>query len=317
METILISSDYPQIFNDYIRFLRTIRGRSEKTIYVYSETICELLHFLQHFKLETSIEEPIENIDVDFLKTVTVTDLYEYLYYIDIVQKNSATTRSKKISAIRSFFKFLTSSENLLEANPAINLSFPKAQKSLPKYLKLDEALKLLNAVNGKNKERDYAILLLFLTCGMRLQELLNINIKDVRSNTLVILGKGNKERTVYLPDTCKKAIDDYLKIRPKDGVIDKDALFLSNRNRRISRRMVQATVEKYLKAIGLDGMHLSTHKLRHTAATLMYQEGHVDIRLLQEILGHANLATTQIYTHVSGEQLKTAIDANPLAKIK
>lgn len=317
MVNILDTGEYPQFLRNFLRYLRTVLGRSENTIVVYSETISELLHFMQHFKLEVPIEEPIKNMDTEFLKTITTTDLYEYLYYIDIVKKNSASTRSKKTSAVRTFFKFLSTSENVLSDNPSINLTFPKAKKSLPKYLKLDEALQLLNSITGKYKERDYAMLLLFLTCGMRLQELVNINIKDVRSDVLVITGKGNKERTVYLPDNCRKAVEDYIKVRPNDDVIDRDALFISRNRRRITCRMVENIVNKYIKAIGLDGLGFSAHKLRHTAATLMYQEGHVDIRLLQEILGHANLATTQIYTHVSGEQLKTAIDANPLAKIK
>ena len=316
MLDILDTGEYPQFLRDFLRYLRTVLGRSENTIVVYNETISELLHFMQHFKLEASIEDSIKNISVDFLKTITITDLYEYLYYIDIVKKNSASTRSKKMSAIRTFFKFLSTSENVLEVNPAINLTFPKAKKSLPKYLKIDEALQLLNSITGKYKERDYAMLLLFLTCGMRLQELVNIDIKDVRTNSLVITGKGNKERTVYLPDTCKKAIKDYIKVRPNNDIIDRDALFISRNRRRITCRMVENIVKKYIKAIGLDGLGFSAHKLRHTAATLMYQEGHVDIRLLQEILGHVNLATTQIYTHVGSEQLKDAIDANPLAKI-
>lgn len=317
MADLLNKDNYPYFLNDYLRYLRTILGRSENTVIVYSETISELLHFLQYFKLNSNFDAPINKLDAGFLKTISLTDLYEYLYYIDLKKSNSSSTRAKKVSAVKSFFKFLTSKENILTVNPAIELSSPKIKKTLPKYLKLDEALKLLNSVNGTYKERDYAIILLFLTCGMRLSELVNINIKDIRSQKLVITGKGNKERTVYLSEPCENAINAYLKVRPKEGVIDREALFISRNNRRISRRMVQTIVEKYLKAAGLDGMNFSTHKLRHTAATLMYQEGNVDIRLLQEILGHTNLSTTEIYTHVSNEQLKTAIDSNPLSKIK
>ncbi len=317
MHDLLNTEEYPSCIKNYLRYLRTVLGRSENTIIVYIQTIDELLHFLQHFKLYIDIEASIKNIDNEFLKTITLTDLYEYLYFIDLKKKNSSTTRSKKISAIRSFFKFISVNEKIIVENPAVNLAFPKAKKTLPKHLKLDESLRLLNSVNGPNKERDYAIILLFLTCGMRLQELVNINVKDIRSQSLVITGKGNKERTVYLSDACVNAVNAYLKVRPNDSLIDREALFISRNRRRITCRMVEKIVEKYLKIAGLDGLGLSVHKLRHTAATLMYQEGHVDVRLLQEILGHTNLSTTQIYTHVSSDQLKTAIDANPLSKLK
>ena len=221
-----------------------------------------------------------------------------------------------KVVAIKRFYKYLEVN-GYMEVNRIAFLESPQSKKSLPRYLTLEQSVKLLNSVEGKNKERDYCILTLFLNCGLRLSELVGINISHIKDdNTLVVLGKGNKERTVYLNDACLRSIRDYLAVRPKDSVIDRDALFLSNRKKRISREMVQKTVEGYLKKSGLDGMGFSTHKLRHTAATLMYQHGNVDPLQLKEILGHENLSTTEIYTHVHDEQLKRAVDSNPLNDI-
>lgn len=198
------------------------------------------------------------------------------------------------------------------------DLESPKIKKSLPKYLSLEQAVSLLESVDGKNKERDYCILVLFMNCGMRLSELVSINYSDIKpDNTIIITGKGNKQRTVYLNDACVSAIKDYMKVRPVDGVKDKEALFLSNRKTRISPKTVQHIVDEYLEKSGLSGQGFSTHKLRHTAATLMYQYGHVDVLQLKEILGHENLATTEIYTHVVDEQLRSAVDSNPLNKVK
>ena len=156
------------------------------------------------------------------------------------------------------------------------------------------------------------------MNCGMRLSELVSINYSDIKpDNTIIITGKGNKQRTVYLNNACLNAIKDYMKVRPVDSVKDKDALFLSNRKTRISPKTVQHIVDEYLEKSGLSGQGFSTHKLRHTAATLMYQYGHVDVLQLKEILGHENLSTTEIYTHVVDEQLRSAVDSNPLNKVK
>ena len=205
----------------------------------------------------------------------------------------------------------------LLEKNPMKNLDIPKTKKSLPKYLTLEESEKLLSVIDGKFKERDYAMITLFLNCGMRLSELVSIDYNDIKSDgTIVITGKGNKERTIYLNQACINAIADYMVVRPHDGVKDR-ALFLSARNQRISNRSVQHIVETYLNKAGLGDRGLSVHKLRHTAATLMYQHGDVDVLLLKEILGHENLSTTEIYTHISNDATKKAVDSNPLAGIK
>lgn len=309
--------EFPGFFKEYLRYLRTIRGRSEKTVRIYKDAVSEMLHFLNSLKNDLPLDSSIKNLDINFLSSVSLTDLYEYLYFIDMQKKNNSSTRARKISSIRSFFKYICNKMHYIAENPAAELESPKLKKSLPKHLELDESIKLLECITGPYKERDFAIILLFLTCGMRLEELVNINLSDIWGNTLVITGKGNKERTVYLSDACILAINEYLKVRPVEGVSDRNALFISRQLNRISREMVQKMVKKYIKLSGLDEKKYSVHKLRHTAATLMYRDGHVDIRLLQEILGHSNLSTTQIYTHVDNTQLKTAIDANPISQLK
>jgi site-specific recombinase XerD len=236
--------------------------------------------------------------------------------YVSRERDNNANSRARKVASIKSFFNYLTTKARLLEHNPAVELESPKIIKRLPRYLNIEESKMLLASVSGKNRERDYAILTLFLNCGLRLSELVSININKIKNDTLTVIGKGNKERTIYLNKACKSALNAYLRVRPVEGVIDKNALFLSERKKRISNKTVQYIVKKYIIAAGLDPERYSTHKLRHTAATLMYKHGHVDIRALQEILGHESVSTTEIYTHVDNQQLKEAVDSNPLAEI-
>ena len=253
---------------------------------------------------------------MEFIKTITLSDAYQFLIYCKNQRGNAEATRARRVIAIRRFFIYLTDNRHLLEENPMKVLDAPKTKKALPKYMTLEEARHLLSVVDGKHKERDYAILTLLLNCGMRLSELVSIDYNDIKSNdTLVITGKGNKERTVYLNDACKSAVSAYMRVRPHDGVKDR-ALFLSSRNQRISPKTVQHMVYAYLDKAGLGDRGLSVHKLRHTAATLMYQNGHVDLLLLKEILGHENLGTTEIYTHISDDAAKAAIEANPLADL-
>ena len=236
-----------------------------------------------------------------------------------------ASARSRKLSAIKAYFKYLTSVERVMEKNPAVDIESPKIKRALPKFLSLDESVSLLDSVyadeESKTKERDYCILTLFLNCGMRLSELVGINLTDIdpQMRSLRVVGKGNKERIVYLNDACRAAIRDYIPVRGRDGkeIKDKNALFLSRLHKRISVKTVQWLVYKYLGEAGLKNKHYSTHKLRHTAATLMYQEGGVDVLALKEILGHEQLNTTQIYTHISNASLEEAVSANPLAKMK
>ncbi|HPZ00801.1 MAG TPA: tyrosine recombinase XerC, partial [Clostridiales bacterium] len=255
----------------------------------------------------------IQDIDAAFIQSITLADAYAFLSFCKDDRQNSARTRARKVSSLRAFFRFCTVQKHILEENPMQELDTPKMKQTLPKYLTLEEAMELLEkAAEGPNKERDYAIITLFLNCGMRLSELVSLNYTDIRSdNTVKITGKGNKERTIYLNDACIKAVNAYMKVRPVDGVKDKSALFLSNRKQRISPKTVQHIVYQALEKAGLEGY--SVHKLRHTAATLMYQYGNADVLELKEILGHENVGTTQIYTHIVNEQLKTATDNNPL----
>ena len=234
--------------------------------------------------------------------------------------RNNTATRARKTSTLRLFFKYMSVQTHRLDSNPADLLEAPKIKQSLPKYLSLEDSLELLNSVDGENGRRDYCILTIFLNCGLRLSELCGLDLSDISSDgTMTVTGKGNKERMVYLNDSCKTSIKRYLEVRPHEGLPadSKNALFISRNRKRISPRTVEHIVTSYIKKAGLDGRGLSTHKLRHTAATLMYRHGHVDIRVLKDILGHANLGTTQIYTHVSDEQIKAAIDSNPLSEVK
>ena len=250
-------------------------------------------------------------------KKITLNDAYQFFNIFKNTRDNNESTRARKVISIRRFFTYLSDNLGIIENNPMKNLDIKKKKKALPKYLTLEEAEKLLSVIDGPYKERDYAIITLFLNCGMRLSELVSINYNDIKTDgALIITGKGNKERKIYLNNACLKAINEYLKVKPVDGVKDK-ALFLSSRNQRISPKTVQHIVYMYLDKAGFGNRGLSVHKLRHTAATLMYQHGNVDLLLLKEILGHENLGTTEIYTHIANEELKKAIDSNPLNQEK
>lgn len=319
-----ISQEMPLTVRQYALYQRNIKGRSQKTVDEYCLDLRTFFRFMKQFRGLTDKnkdfkEIDITDIDIDFIRTITTVDLFEFMNYAADGRSNSSATRQRKISSLKGFFNYLSIHEHILDENPAENLSPPKKKKSLPKYLTLEQSIELLNAVEGPDKERDYCMLTLFLNCGMRLSELVGINISDVIHNnsTIKILGKGNKERIVYLNEACLKSIEDYIAVRPNDKVIDKNALFLSKRMTRISPKTVQFIVNKYLEKIGLGGAGYSVHKLRHTAATLMYQYGNVDIRVLQDILGHENLGTTEIYTHTSSSQIEKAAKSNPLSKVR
>ncbi|MCR4434397.1 MAG: tyrosine recombinase XerC [Clostridiales bacterium] len=311
----------PVILKDFLNYMETIKGKSANTV---KEYYYDLRLFLRYMKIlkETGnecrdIDEvDISDISIDSIKSITLSDLYSYMSFISRERDNNANSRARKVASIKSFFNYLTNKAKLLEYNPAQELESPKILKRLPRYLNIEESKKLLASIEGKNRERDYAMITLFLNCGLRLSELVHINLNKIKNDTLTVIGKGDKERTIYLNNACKKAIASYLKVRPVEGVKDKNALFLSERKQRISHKTVQYIVKKYIKASGLDPERYSTHKLRHTAATLMYKHGKVDIRALQEILGHESISTTEIYTHVDSQQLKNAVDSNPLANI-
>ncbi len=318
----------PEFLNSFLDYTATILNKSPGTVKEYNYDISRFLKYIMyHFKLtdEKDIDKiDIHHMDVNILNKVKLDDIHSYLFYLTNRFQSKPTTRARKASSIRVFFKYLSQKANLIENNPALNLETPKLGKRMPKYLSLDDSKKLLAVVNNdekdRNKERDYAIIILFLNCGMRLSELVGINLKDIdfNENKLNVTGKGNKERTIYLNKACVNAINNYLAVRPKNGIkqSDEDALFLSERLERISNRTVQYIVKQELLKAGLDTNKYSVHKLRHTAATLMYRYGNVDIRALQELLGHESISTTQIYTHVDNQQIRNAVEDNPLANL-
>lgn len=321
-------AEFPPIALDFQRTMSGVYGRSNMTVFEYMLDLRQFLRYLA--ALDSGMDPNFDDIsevnfsaiDEERLRKVTSRDIIAYLYYLRQTKQNSAVTRNRKLSCLRSFFKFMKRTDRIKE-NPAEQIEGPKKRASLPKFLSLDQSIDLLHIVNESNskfKKRDYAILTLFLNCGMRLSELTGINLTDISQDfaSLRVLGKGNKERIVYLNDACRAALMDYLNER-LDGTPEKmrqKALFLSSRNTRISNKTVQWMVYKYLDAAGLHTPGMSVHKLRHTAATLMYQTGHVDVRVLKEILGHEQLNTTQIYTHVTNQNMADAINHNPLAEL-
>ncbi len=315
------ANEAPDVIKEYLFYLQTIKGRSEKTVDEYYLDLRTFFRFLKIKRKMTVVpfeEILIDDIDIDIIKSVSLMDAYEFMNYLSRERSNSATSRARKCSALKQFFNYLTVKKHYLDVDPMRELEIPKNKKTLPKYLTLEQSIELLNAVDGNFKERDYCILTLFLNCGLRLAELVALNMSSIRSdNTMVVLGKGKKERIVYLNEACISALNDWRRVRPNDGLKDRDALFVSSHHKRLSRESVQKLVQKYLKKIGLDAQGYSCHKLRHTAATLMYQHGEVDIRVLKDVLGHENLGTTQIYTHISSAQLEAASNKNPLSKIK
>lgn len=311
----------PSVLNDYLGYLSAIKGKSPNTISGYKVDLKLFLKYMRKIKhrLNNEILEEIDisKLDEEFLTSIRLGDLYSFINYITLNRNNGNYARARKIAAIRSYFQYLEIKMKILKDNPARELETPKINKRLPVYLTLEQSKDLLHTINGRNKERDYAIICIFLNCGLRLSELVGINLNKISTDTLTVIGKGDKERTVYLNAATIKAINNYLLVRPKDGIDEKhkNALFLSERKKRIDKRTVELLVKKYISnTVGLYNNKYTPHKLRHTAATLMYKHGHVDIRALQEILGHENISTTQIYTHLDEDKLRSAVNSNPLA---
>ena len=306
----------PSLVRTYLNYLMAIKNKSMLTVLEYGSDLRLFFRFIARSRGLYDKSVPINEINISMLSddvicNVSLEDAYAFLTYCRNERNNNNNARARKAVAIKRFYKYLEINGHI-KTNRIAFLESPQTKKGLPKYLTLEQSIKLLQSVDGKFKERDYCILTLFLNCGLRLSELVGINISHIKdNNTLIVLGKGNKERTIYLNNACLASINAYLAVRPVDGVKDRDALFISNQKRRISNQSVQKMVEGYLKKCGLQGY--STHKLRHTAATLMYQHGNVDPLQLKEILGHENLSTTEIYTHIHNEQLKQAVDSNPL----
>ncbi len=325
-------TEAPAILRDFLSYHETIKAHSKKTV---DEYFLDLRNFFRYLKQtrDPSLrgrelsEIDVMDVDLDFVRSVTLTDIYGYMTYLSrdrVLHQNSrnsdyglnAASRARKVSTIRSFYNYLTNKAHLIEQNPVKDMDTPKLMKSLPRYLTLDESVHLLDSVGGMNRERDYAILTLFLNCGLRISELCGLDLHDIQGEALRVLGKGNKVRVVYLNDACLNALQDWLAVRRPITGRDQNALFLSSRSERISKSTVHALVKKHISAAGLDATRYSSHKLRHTAATLMLQNG-VDVRAVQEVLGHEHLNTTEIYTHVDNEMLRTAARANPLSKVR
>lgn len=314
-------NDCPDYLADYLTYMRLVKGRSDRTVEAY---YIDLRTFLRYLLIDHNDADPnkvefediaISEVPFDYIKKIRLIDAYNYLKWLADERGNSIKTRARKTSALKQFYSYLHLKKGLISSDPIEQLELPKLPKTLPKYLTLSDAQKLLAAVESANYERDYCMITLFLNCGMRLSELCGLNTDDIsfENGTMRLFGKGSKERIVYMNDACVEALKAYLPRRNAVQTTDK-ALFLSNRNTRISRRMTQYIVEESLKKAGLGNLGITTHKLRHTAATLMYQYGNVDTLVLKDILGHESLATTEIYTHLTSQNLRDAANANPLA---
>ena len=323
--------DCPEILRRFLSYHETIKGQSPRTVAEYYLDLRMFLRFIVLIKNEMPYDTDLETIsihdvDLPLLRSVRETDIYDFLSYLanDRVKNPDShvpesgigsAARARKLSAIKSFYKFLTVRTKLLDVNPVQDMEYPKLRKSLPRYLTLEQSRQLLEAVDGPNKERDYAILMIFLSCGIRISELVGLNLTDVYEDRIRVIGKGNKERVVFMGNACKNALDSYLPVRKLLVLTDNRALFGSRDHNRISTSAVHRLVKKHLLAAGLDASQFSAHKLRHTAATMMLSGG-VDVKTVQEVLGHENLNTTQIYTHIENTELQIAAQANPISHL-
>lgn len=323
--------DCPQILRDFLVYHETIKGQSQLTISEYYLDLRMFLRFIKLMRFDMPIQTRLDDIsivdvDAEFVRNISTSDVYDFLSYLSHDRTAnpdasapdygiSASSRARKLSAIKSFYKYLTIRTKQFSENPVADMEYPKLRKSLPKYLTLEQSAALLKAVSGPNEKRDYAIIILFLNCGIRRSELVGLNLNDVYDDRIRVIGKGNKERFIYFGSACKRAIDAYLPERHKKVLSDNKALFGSRDNNRISVTAVHRLIKKYLLMAGLDPDQFSAHKLRHTAATMMLSGG-VDVKTVQEVLGHENLNTTQIYTHIENTELKIAAEANPISKL-
>ena len=324
-------ADCPGVVREFLSYHETIKAQSSRTIAEYHLDLRMFLRFMKLMRAGKSLNVPFEDVDIldidlDFVGSITTSDVYEFLSWLandrtvdpDAPQSQrgiEAAARARKLSALKSFYKYLTVRTKQLQENPVADLEYPKLRRSLPRYLTLEQSAALLDAVSGVNEKRDYAILMIFLNCGIRRSELVGLNLSDVYEDRLRVVGKGNKERFVYFGTPCRKAIDEYLVERNKKVLTDNRALFGSRNGERISVSAVHRLVKKALLQAGLDADQFSAHKLRHTAATLMLSGG-VDVKTVQEVLGHENLNTTQIYTHIESTELKIAAEANPITRL-
>lgn len=314
----------PERVNEFLHHILVVKNSSQLTVNGYARDLRLMLEYIVAEKQGLSLDDlgkdfDLSFIDDEFLANITIKDIYSFLTYCAQERGNSPATRKRKSSSIRSFFKYIADNMKYIPSNPVSQLQIMAEKKRLPRYLTLEQSIALLDSVEGQNRVRDYCILMLFLNCGFRLSELVNLNLNDINfdERTITVIGKGSKQRRLYLNDACVDALKSYLTVRPVDGLKGdaRNALFISRLNKRIGRQAVQLMVYHYLEKIGLNGQHYSVHKLRHTAATLLYQHGGVDVLVLKEMLGHENLSTTEIYTHVDDKRLRSAIESNPLNK--
>ncbi len=323
-------NDAPQELRNFLSYHETVKGQSRRTVSEYYLDLRMFLRFVRLMREELPYKTPLDDIPIkdlglDFIRSITTSEVFDFLSYLANDRENpeaagsdtgiGSAARARKLSAVKSFYKYLTVRTKQLTENPVKDVEYPKIRKSLPKYLTLEESKRLLSSVQGPNAKRDYAILMLFLNCGIRRSELVGLNLNDVYDDRIRVVGKGNKERIVYFGSACKLAIDDYLLERNKKVLSDNRALFGSRDNNRISVTAVHRLVKKHMLEAGLDPEQYSAHKLRHTAATLMISNG-VDIKTVQEVLGHEHLNTTEIYTHIENTELKIAAEANPLSHL-
>lgn len=317
------SSDNPEFLNNYLVHIKVVQMLSERTVEEYYFDIRLFLKYVYAFY--NHIDDEITDVDISDmtsadLNKITITDIYNFIFYTSDERQNSDRARYRKLSSLRSFFRYASRIAHIIDNDPTKELDVPTPKKTLPKFLSLNDSIKLLRTSDDSSSKRDYCIITIFLNCGIRLSELVGMNIKDIdfTEKRVKVLGKGRKERMVYLNDACIDALKEYLRIRTDNKKAENEpALFISNQNKRISKRRVQQIVENTLIAAGLDGKGITTHKLRHTAATLMYQYGNADVLTLKELLGHSSVATTEVYTHLNNEIVRDAVDSNPLSEIK
>ena len=331
MSTLRIKSNneefkkFPRFLQDYANYLTGIEAKSEKTVCEYLLDLRTFFRYVIMIDLPHNIaldEISIDHLTLDDIKEINTQTIINFLAFARTDLENNNTTRNRKLSSLKSFYKHFCTKKHILDKNPTEAIDSIKKGRTLSKYLSVEEAIALLEAVNAdeesKTRQRDYSIISIFLNTGMRLSELCGLNLEsfDREISYVKVIGKGNKERIIYLNTAAKDAVISYLKVRldPRYIHTSEHAFFLSARQTRISPKTVQWMVGKYLDLAGLGSKGYSVHKLRHTAATLMYQSGKVDVRVLKDILGHEQLNTTQIYTHLVNRNMEEAMYNNPLS---
>lgn len=315
--------DCPPLLDRYIKHSIAISNKAKRTVNSYVVDILLFLRFYARLSGKVAENTNLKDIKVKTMTdaeicAVTADDIFSFLYFLADDRKNSPGTRKHKLSSLHSFYNYILLVEKAIDKNPVNYVERPSTKGLAtrpPKFLELDQSKALLKTIDGQFQERDYCMILLFLTCGMRLSELTRINLKDFSDKTLKIVGKGNKPRTVPLNQMCLEAIADYRAIR--DGLpnlVDKDAMFVSKRTgKRIGNRQVEKIVTKYIAESGLQATGCTTHSLRHSAATMYYRAG-VDLQQIARILGHSSTKVTEIYTHIDESSLAEIIDNSPLA---